>query len=380
LTLDELADRAADAERRRARVPAVTAPASPMAQFKLRPLAEMLRDRTLPVYDIHGLLERGSTCMKFGAPASGKSFLMVHAAFAVGSGQPFFGRATRQTAVVIFAGEGHRGLARRLAACAQVHGFDPERAQVFVSSASFGANVLAEAEVAAAELRRIEHEHGVEIGLIFVDTVAAHIRGDENLAEVVTAFLSVLRLCFGDRTIVLVHHTGHTAADRARGSSAFRGAVDSEFQVKREGSAVTVSCLKMKDGPEPEPMNLELVGVALDGWPPGDDGLPVTSAVLRPGRVPAPSDARGAPKGTNQSVVLDAVRTLRAENAQRLADGGIAHGNPRVRVEAARERTQLPRNRWHEAVESLSRANLIRVDRHFIEIVDLDSNPPTGAP
>jgi hypothetical protein len=370
-SLDELADRAAQAERRSQQLvrPVATLPA-PAGGFRINTIANLLRDRAPPAWHIHGMLEFGAVGMLVGAPASGKSFIAVHAALAVASGRPFFDRATRQTGVAILAGEGHRGLTRRLAAGANEMGLDLAMLPILVSTASFGANVLADADAAAAELRRAENASGTKAELLILDTVAAHTRGDENMTEVVTAFFAVMAHAFPDRTLLLLHHTGHTAADRARGSSAFRGAVDAEFLVVRHGSAIELRCLKQKDAPEPPPLHLELVGVALDDWPRGDDGEPVTSAVLRPGRVPAPSESRAAPRGANQDKILRALRELRAEQGKRLADAGIEHGRVRVRMDAVRERSGLSRQRWHEAFDSLTAAGIVRIDAPYLELLD----------
>ena len=53
-----------------------------------------------------------------------------------------------------------------------------------------------------------------------------------------------------------MHHTGHGAKDRARGSSALLGAVDAEFKVEKWGeNKVEVAFTKMKDATTPEPLN-----------------------------------------------------------------------------------------------------------------------------
>jgi len=52
-------------------------------------------------------------------------------------------------------------------------------------------------------------------------------------------------------SVMLVHHTGHNNQDRARGSTAFKGALDTEILVKSLGdNDIIVSCEKQKDGPE----------------------------------------------------------------------------------------------------------------------------------
>ena len=49
--------------------------------------------------------------------------------------------------------------------------------------------------------------------------------------------------------VMLVHHTGHTNPDRARGSTAFKGALDTEIIVSPLGDYdFTTKCEKQKDG------------------------------------------------------------------------------------------------------------------------------------
>ena len=52
----------------------------------------------------------------------------------------------------------------------------------------------------------------------------------------------------------MAYRSGKDEATGARGSSAFRAALDAEFQVKREDEniALILSCTKMKDAEEPK--------------------------------------------------------------------------------------------------------------------------------
>ena len=49
-------------------------------------------------------------------------------------------------------------------------------------------------------------------------------------------------------TVIIVHHTGHSAADRARGHSSFYAALDGEILTKPIGDTnIQINCTKMKD-------------------------------------------------------------------------------------------------------------------------------------
>ncbi|EGE4754305.1 DNA primase, partial [Salmonella enterica subsp. diarizonae serovar 38:[k]:z35] len=74
-------------------------------------------------------------------------------------------------------------------------------------------------------------------------------------------------------TLLVVHHSGKDEGKGARGSSAFRAALDAEFNVRREGagSALILRCTKMKDAEEPGECAYDLKAVRLFTDGDGDD-------------------------------------------------------------------------------------------------------------
>jgi hypothetical protein len=84
--------------------------------------------------------------------------------------------------------------------------------------------------------------------------------------------------------VILVHHTGvnEEAQHRARGSSAWRGALDIEVSVvpsKEHGGPIQIVQRKSKDAEISAPVWVELHQVEIPGWV-DEDGQPVTSAVV----------------------------------------------------------------------------------------------------
>jgi RecA-family ATPase len=63
---------------------------------------------------IEDMMFCGDVGMVYGASGSGKSFLMTHAGLCIARGVPFLGHATRKGAVIYQAGEGGKGLVKRL--------------------------------------------------------------------------------------------------------------------------------------------------------------------------------------------------------------------------------------------------------------------------
>jgi hypothetical protein len=61
--------------------------------------------------------------------------------------------------------------------------------------------------------------------------------------------------------VLLVHHTGKDRTAGARGSSALKGAMDTEFEVTLDGDGVTLRNTKQKDAAEAGPIYLRLTPV-----------------------------------------------------------------------------------------------------------------------
>jgi hypothetical protein len=84
-------------------------------------------------------------------------------------------------------------------------------------------------------------------------------------------------------SVILVHHTGvaEEAQHRARGSSAWRGALDIEISIVpgKNGEPMQIVQRKSKDAELAQPIYVELQQVTIPGWY-DEDGQPVTSAVV----------------------------------------------------------------------------------------------------
>jgi hypothetical protein len=133
-------------------------------------------------------------------------------------------------------------------------------------------------------IKAVEHIRLLESPprVIVVDTLHRFLAGDENSAQDAKTMLDA---CAGlmkefDCTVILVHHTGvsEEAQHRARGSSAWRGALDVEISVV-PGDVIQLIQRKSKDAEIPDPVNVRIQGVQIPGWI-DEDGEPVTSGVM----------------------------------------------------------------------------------------------------
>jgi hypothetical protein len=115
-------------------------------------------------------------------------------------------------------------------------------------------------------------------------------------------------------SVLLVHHTGVSdeAQHRARGSSAWKGALNMELSVAMRPNKedLQLICRKMKDGAEPEPVWVRLQkGVEIPGWY-DDEGEPVTSAVVVKGEEPC--DGKPDKKDKMSATDQLGIKTFRA--------------------------------------------------------------------
>ncbi|MBM4200144.1 MAG: AAA family ATPase, partial [Gammaproteobacteria bacterium] len=213
--------------------------------------------------------------------------------------------------VVILAGEGHFGMARRLMALQIETGVSLKDAPIAVSQA--GAS-LTDDDGLADVINAIDgfaETHSAPV-LIIIDTLHRNFgAADENSAQDMGAFvanLDVLKTKY-QAAILTVHHSGHMDATRGRGSSAIRAAADTEFLVKRSGGLLSLECSKMKDAPTPAPVALEIKQVTLP-WL-GASGEPETSVVVVPGEASPRSRKENMPPG-----VRYAIESLHAASGQ----------------------------------------------------------------
>jgi len=362
----------------RSKEPGFAAAAVAPPPLRLRLAGELVKQPTPTEWLLTGWLERGACAMLIGAPASGKSFIALSVAACIATGHPWFGRRVRRGGVVYLCGEGHRGVQRRLYAWSDHHGVSLADAPLWVSDRAFPLNQAVDAHDAETVIAAAVAERGETPELIVVDTTARHFGGDENSAQEAGALLANA-IALGQRwraALLLVHHSGHAAADRARGSSAFRGAVDCEYLAKREGEGgrVQLRCMKIKDGDEPEPMAFDLLGYALP-WN-RDDGTPDSSAILQhvPGAVPAqcePQASKG-PGGANQRRALEVLRAMLDEQRRTLAAAGHDPRQACVATDGWRDRCGFDRSRWREVLQGLIERGLVRRDPPHVVLVGSD--------
>jgi hypothetical protein len=230
---------------------------------------------------VEDYIEKDSLSLVFSPPSSGKSFILVDIACCVATGTAWHGRPVQQGPVFYIAGEGHNGMARRFAAWQKHHGVSLKGAGIYKSQRA----ISIYSEDAARELyetvKEMSQAHGVLPAIVIIDTLARNFgEGDENSTEDMGKFIShidtFIRGPFGCN-VMTAHHSGH-GMDRARGSSSLKAALDSEYQVVKEGPVLQFIPTKMKDAELPPELTFRLTMVDLGEV----DGKPMNSAILTP--------------------------------------------------------------------------------------------------
>lgn len=235
---------------------------------------------------IEGWIPRESQVMLLGTSGVGKSFVALDMALSVACPQVarWHGCNIRHAPVVYLAGEGEPGVAKRLCAWKREHPEVPSKtgdliirplAIILDNEFNTGINTL------ISEIKLME----IAPAMIVIDPTIRFMAGDENKAQDVMKLLQACSRLHQEFscTVMLVHHTGllDSAQKRARGSSAWRAAQDSEMVVSNEGeSLISLAQTKSKDSVSQAPIIFERVSVNLPGWV-NEFGRQETSCVLR---------------------------------------------------------------------------------------------------
>ncbi|EBR5511538.1 AAA family ATPase [Salmonella enterica] len=227
-------------------------------------------------YIIKSHLPANSLCSIYGPSGSYKSFLAVSWSCHIAAGKEWAGKRTAGGSAMYVVGEGGIGVRRRVKAWEYLHNEGNQLKNLYlVNRPVFPVRPEEVREVIIAA-KQVEAETGQPVKLIVIDTLARCFGGnDENDARDMGAFIEGCDTIKRETgaTLLVVHHSGKDEGKGARGSSAFRAALDAEFNVRREGEggAIILTCTKMKDSEEPRQCAYDLKAVVLFTDDDGDD-------------------------------------------------------------------------------------------------------------
>lgn len=230
-------------------------------------------------------MDAGSFAMIFGEAGSMKSFLSIDLGLCVATGKNWHGHEVRQRGPVFYiAGEGFSGLNRRIKAWATYRETDLQDIPFFVSDRPAQ---LLDSESAMEMIQSVDElckAHG-NPSLVIIDTLNRNFGpGDENSTADMTRFISTIDEALRSHyrcAVLIIHHSGLSATERARGASALRAALDWEYRLQNNADGRRIlTCTKAKDHMEPPTLYFMPEIITLDGWVDPDDGEVMTSCIL----------------------------------------------------------------------------------------------------
>lgn len=273
--------------------------------------------RLEPVID--GFLYRDTLGRIIGPSGHMKSFVALDFAGHVGTGNDWRGCRTTQGPVIYLVAEGAAGIRKRVRAWEQYHG--RKMSGVWFLPRPVQAGDPLQWAVLTEVAKRIEP------ALIIFDTQARITVGvEENSSKemgLVVARMDDLR-AITKACVTLIHHQG-LQGDHGRGSTAVKGAMQTELRVTKKGkkgpdARVVVSSDKQKDDEELDDIAFGINVVKLEGEA-KEDGSPVTSVVLVPADAPQPAEGESKKLAPAAVKLLWAVKQCeRPVESQRLVD------------------------------------------------------------
>jgi phage/plasmid primase-like uncharacterized protein len=241
---------------------------------------------------VKGWLQEQALIMVHGPSGGGKTFVVLDWCLRMASGIPdWIGHKVKTGNVVYLAGEGHHGLRGRVAAWK--HHNQAGKLSMWLSRDGCDLNTTEGYQRVTSAIK----QSNISPSVIVVDTLHRFLSGDENSAQDAKTMLDACNALMMEFkcSVILVHHTGvsEEAQHRARGSSAWRGALDIEISIVpgKDAKPMEIVQRKSKDAEMAETVFVELHQVAIPGWFDEDD-KPVTSAVIIEAQAPAKADKK----------------------------------------------------------------------------------------
>lgn len=273
------------------------------SRFTFMSLGELMMMEP-PAWILDGILIETGLATVFGAPANGKSFIVLDWTLCLAHGVPWLNRSVQQRGVVYIAGEGAGGLGKRVQAWHQARGLSASGVPFHVLPTAV--NML-DGKADVPQLVQAIQALG-SVGVVVIDTLArSFVGGDENDAKDMGMFIANcgrLREALGG-LVIAVHHSGKDKEKGSRGSTTLPAAVDTEVVVeKTEGLPnLTMRIRKQKDGEDGLTIPLRLQRVEVVHPVTGEVS---TSCVIMPDE----PTVRRQKLGPTQQAILDTLQQL----------------------------------------------------------------------
>jgi hypothetical protein len=226
---------------------------------------------------IEPYLERDAITLLYGAKDVFKSFLAIDWACCVATGTPWKNFPVVQGLVVYVAGEGSRGLYKRVKAWSVMNDVSMDVIGENLKFTRAPMQILdadnQEKWAAAFEEERLRW--GRDPLLLILDTLATNFGpGSENDPTDGSRFMAHLKIYYRARYrcgVLVVHHEGKASDKGARGASSLTSDADNVLKLKREKppehenwQRITLYCDHIKDAEKSAPFTMESKVVEID--------------------------------------------------------------------------------------------------------------------
>lgn len=222
---------------------------------------DALENMPPPTWLVHEMIADHGLSVIYGDPGAGKSFIALDMALRLSMGLDWHGIGAKPCGVLYIAGEGARGLGKRVKGWRREHALEGVDAPFALLPVAVQ---ILEATERAKLIRTIDAAKasaGFDIGLVVIDTVSRALAGaDENGQEAMSAFVSAcgeIQHHIGG-AVIAVHHSGKDKERGMRGSTVLLGGCDASIKVTKDGETVTIKTEKQKDAEQAEPIYMTM--------------------------------------------------------------------------------------------------------------------------
>ena len=235
--------------------------------FELLDLDE-LEALPAPSWLIADLIADHGLSVLYGDPGAGKSFIAIDMALRLAFAMDWHGTPARASGVLYIAGEGSRGLGKRVAGWRREHAMDGVEAPFLLLPAAVQLLDDAQRSRLCRTIDAAKSRAGFPIGLVVIDTVSRAIAGaDENGQETMSLFVKacaeIQAHCGG--AVLAVHHSGKDKDRGMRGSTVLLGGCDASIRLTRDEGYVTLTVEKQKDAEQGDPVTFSMKEVQWAG-------------------------------------------------------------------------------------------------------------------
>ncbi len=246
-----------------ANAPAWT-PEPPRSSFNAMSWHDLDRPGLDLEYLVHGMLTIGDRSMLAGPSGSGKTFLATHLAMCIARGQEFLGRTVQQGGVIYQAGEGARGLKKRIKAY-RTHFKVPESEDVPFVLLPSRVDLFSkdgDTQKLIDEINAWKPVMSHPLRMVVIDTFSKATAGaDENSGKDVSIILeNVDRISTECGVHVMIVHHLNADGKKLRGHTSLYGDVDQVLMVTNdeETRVRTLTLTKQKDDEDGVKINFSL--------------------------------------------------------------------------------------------------------------------------